>query len=126
MITLVLFIIALVTLIVVIGAQLFAFRKGRVNLSAIDPEVENPLSRRNLTIYKDTVNATLEARTRKVTLYALKFSIRLGYSVKARLDSLVSGVHRKMATHERKLKQEENTTDSSTASFLKSIRVHKK
>ena len=133
MFVLILFIISLVVLIALIGSHTFALRAGKVNF-AIDPEVENPLSRSNLAVYKNEIYDFLEVRTRKITLYALKFSIRLGYSVKARLDSLVSGVHRKMATHERKLKQEENTEGKDTGAFLKTIgeyksritRVHKK
>ena len=89
----------------------------------VDPEIENPLSKRNLSIYKSTVSSWLEARTRKIILYALRFSIKLGYFVKSKLDAIVSGVHRKMATHERKLKQEEGNGE--TGAFLKTISDYK-
>ena len=119
----ILFILSLATLVGLIVLQRFAIRNGTVAIESIDPEVENPLSATNIASVKNAVYSWLEARTRKSVLYALRFSIKIGYFVKSKLDAIVSGVHRKAAKHERKLKQEE--TKDRTGVFLKTIGDYK-
>ncbi len=118
-----LFIISLFTLIGLVFYQIVLIRSGKVSALEYDPEVENPLSRTNVATYKNTIYSWLEARTRKTVLYALKFSIKIGYFVKSKLDAIVSGVHRKAASHERKLRQE--VAEAKENSFLKTVSSYK-
>jgi hypothetical protein len=120
----ILFIISLATLVGLLISQKSLVRKGTATLGQVDAELENPLSESNLTLYKNTVSSWIEARTRKSVLYALRFSIKIGYFVKSKLDAIVSGVHRKAAKHERNLKQEERKEDT-TGTFLNTIGEYK-
>ena len=120
-IVLTLFILSFITLAGLVVYQAYAVRSGRVSALEYDPEIENPLSKTNVTTYKNTLYSWLEVRTRKIVLYALKFSIQIGYLVKNKLDAIVSGVHRKAARHERKLRQEEG----SAGGFLDTIGEYK-
>lgn len=115
-----LFILSLLTVIALVVIQMFLIRSGKVSALEFDPEVENPLSRTNISTFKNKVYDWTEARTRKLVLYTLKFSIKIGYFVKNKLDAIVSRVHRKAASHERKLRQEA----TEEGSFLD--RLHKK
>ncbi len=117
----ILFILSLATLVGLVIAQTYLIQSGKVSALEYDPEIENPLSRTNVTTYKNSLYSWLEARTRKTVLYALKFSIKIGYFVKMKLDAIVSGVHRKAAQHERKLREEA----SSEGSFLNTIGEYK-
>ncbi len=116
-----LFVLSLISLVGLVTYQAYLLRKGKISAFEYDPEVENPLSETNIATYKNTLYSWLEARTRKSVLYALKFSIKVGYFVKMKLDAIVSGVHRKAASHERKLRQEM----SSEGSFLNTIGEYK-
>lgn len=102
-----LFILSFVILVGLVLYQAYEIRTGKVSAFEYDPEIENPLSRTNIATYKNALYSWLEVRTRKMILYALKFSIQIGYLVKNKLDAIVSRVHRKAASHERKLRQEE-------------------
>jgi hypothetical protein len=117
----ILFIASLLAIIGLVAFQAFQIRSGKVSALEFDPEVENPLSRANIVTYKNTFYSWLEARTRKTVLYALRFSIKVGYFVKMKLDAIVSGVHRKAASHERKLRQEEGADKT----FFKTIGEYK-
>ncbi len=117
----ILFILSLVTLVGLVVYQTYLIKNGKVSALEYDPEIENPLSQTNIATYKNSLYSWLEARTRKSVLYALKFSIKVGYFVKMKLDAIVSGVHRKAALHQRKLREE---TDSE-GSFLNTIGEYK-
>lgn len=108
----ILFILSLATLIGLVVYQTHLIRQGKVSALEYDPEVENPLSQTNIATYKNSLYSWLEARTRKTVLHALKLSIKVGYFVKIKLDAIVSGVHRKAARHERKLREEESLEES--------------
>ncbi len=106
-ILLTLFILSLLGIVVLIGYQVWCLRTGRVLIGDTNAEVENPLSEENLAGIKNTLSVWFEEISRGVVLIVLRISIRLGYFVKNKLDAIVSTVHRTVAKHERKLKQEE-------------------
>lgn len=116
-IPLIFFILALVTIIALVSYQLGRVRSGQVVLESIDTEAENPLSKQNIAIYRNTLGIWLEARSRKLVLWILRISIKAGYFIKNKLDIIVSKVHRTAARHERKLLQEEEKPGT----FLKTI-----
>ncbi len=120
-IVLTLFILSFMTLVGLVIYQAYSVRSGKVSALEYDPEIENPLSTTNIATYKNNLYSWLEVRTRKIVLYALKFSIQIGYLVKNKIDAIVSKVHRKAASHERKLRQEA----SSAGQFLDTIAEYK-
>jgi hypothetical protein len=108
-----LFVLSFMSLVGLVVYQAYLMRTGKVSALEYDPEVENPLSRTNIATYKNAAYEWLEARTRKAVLYTLKFTIKLGYFVKNKLDAIVSRVHRKAASQERKIRQEESQVSDS-------------
>ena len=118
------FIIGLLFVITLVMWQVRQIRKGVINPETVDYSSENILSHENLIEYRNSIRSFIEVYMRQIFLYALKVSIKIGYFVKMKLDAIVSRIHRTAAKHERIIKQQENSGES-TADFLNKISDYK-